>query len=79
MFLKASPGLRPAVPSQKNTDDIVFAPHRSRHLGRSIVVVCGGEEEGVGAKIDFFRGRGGDLNLKMSPTQGRRRTKMTHF
>ena len=30
-------------------------------------------------KSIFFPGRGGDSNLKMSQTQGRRRTKMTHF
>ena len=47
----------------------IFAPCRSVHSGRSIVVVRGREEEGVGAKIDLFSGEEKDSNLSVTDTR----------
>ena len=45
-------------------------------VGEQITLLCA---SGFGALIDLFSGGAGDSNLKVSQTQGRRWTKMTHF
>ena len=78
LLVKASPvfGRRRLL---KKTRTILFLPTSFLTFGKSIVVVRGEDEEGVSAKIDLSSGEVQGFKSKVSQTQGRRRTKKTHF